>query len=166
MSLLVEPPTPSEDEPRTLAADVASIAGYVLAVSYPILALSTGVRAIYQLAFKPDVASYVGPWLSLLAAGCYLVASFGFAYRRPWTWYLSFSVLTFETAMTLLVGTLSYVYPETIGGTAWRHFGADYGFFPLFQPLLGLLWLAWPVTLRAYSVHPRWLPKRIYGEAP
>ena len=29
--------------------NVASPAGYILAVSYPVLALSTGVRALYQL---------------------------------------------------------------------------------------------------------------------
>ena len=66
MSLLSEPPPPQAEDGRTLAADVASIAGYILAVSYPVLALSTGVRAIYQLAFKPEVVQYTGAWLSLL----------------------------------------------------------------------------------------------------
>ena len=50
-------------------------------------------------------------------------------------------VLAFETFMTLLVGTLSYTHPELVGNTVWRNFGADYGFFPLFQPLLGIAWL-------------------------
>ena len=54
--------------------------------------------------------------------------------------------------LTLIVGTWSYIDPALIGSTVWRHFGADYGYFPLFQPLLGLLWLFWPVTLAAYGI--------------
>jgi len=155
-------PAPTPDDPSRAAgsglADIASVAGYALAISYPVLALSTGVRAVYQLFFKAGATEVVGPSLSALAAACYLVATVGFAYRRRWSWYLSFGVLAFESAMTLVVGTLSYAYPEVIGRTAWGHFGADYGYFPLVQPLLGLLWLAWPVTLAAYGVAPRWLP--------
>ena len=47
---------------------IASWSGYVLAVSYPILALSTGARAGYQLFLKEDVSTYVGPWTSAIAA--------------------------------------------------------------------------------------------------
>jgi hypothetical protein len=61
-------------------------------------------------------------------------------------------VLAFETLMTGIVGTLSFLYPDLIGRTVWRHFGADYGFFPLFQPLLGLAWLFRNETLRAYGI--------------
>ncbi|MCC6627370.1 MAG: hypothetical protein IT340_08220, partial [Chloroflexi bacterium] len=42
--------------------------------------------------------------------------------------------------------------PDLIGRTVWRHFGADYGYFPLVQPLLGLIWLLWPETMRAYGI--------------
>lgn len=125
-----------------------TISGTVLAISYPLLALSTGVRAIYQ-AFS---IGGIGPTLSGVAALCYLTAAIGFAYRRRWAWQLSLAVLAFETGMTLLVGTLSFVYPELIGRTVWRHFGADYGYFPLFQPLIGLAWLIWPETRRAYGL--------------
>jgi hypothetical protein len=129
-----------------------SVAGYVLAVSYPLLALSTGVRALYQLFFRDDLVNTLGPAMSGVAALCYLVATIGFAYRKRWAWRLSVGVLGFETFMTLLIGTLSYIIPEIIGSTAWRHFGADYGYFPLFQPLIGLLWLFWPETLRSYGI--------------
>lgn len=132
--------------------DLLSTIGYVLGVSYPVLALSTGVRAIFQLFFKQGVTDYLPPTLSAIAALCYLVATIGFLYRRRWTWYLSLGSLGFETCMTLLIGTLSLLYPDLIGHTVWRHYGADYGFFPLFQPILGLVWLLWPETLRAYRI--------------
>ncbi|HRW05816.1 MAG TPA: hypothetical protein P5121_12005 [Caldilineaceae bacterium] len=131
---------------------IASPAGYILAVSYPVLALSTGVRALFQLFFKQGVTDYLPPAMSGLAALCYLTATIGFAYRRRWAWWLSVAVLIFETLLTLVIGTWSYLDPALIGSTVWRHFGADYGYFPLFQPLLGLLWLFWPVTLRAYGI--------------
>ncbi len=126
--------------------------GYILAVSYPLLALSTGVRALYQLFLKEGVTNQLAPAMSGVAALCYLTATVGFAYRKRWAWRLSVGVLAFETAMTLIVGTLSFIIPDVIGDTAWRHFGADYGYFPLFQPLLGLAWLFWPQTLRTYGI--------------
>ncbi len=127
---------------------VVLTSGTILAISYPLLALSTGVRAIYQF----FTIGGLGPGLSGLAALCYLTAAIGFAKRQAWAWRLSLAVLAFETAMTLLIGTLSFLYPELIGRTVWRHFGADYGFFPLFQPIIGLIWLVWPETRRAYGL--------------
>ena len=135
-----------------LKHDLLSAIGYILGVSYPVLALSTGVRALFQLFFKAGVTDYVGPSLSAVAALCYLTATLGVVHRRRWTWYTSVVSLCFEMAMVLLIGTLSTIYPDLIGHTVWRNFGADYGFFPLFQPLLGLLWLFWPQTLRAYGI--------------
>lgn len=143
------PPTPAE-----IRRDLLSTIGYVLGVSYPVLALSTGVRALFQLFFRDDLP-LLPPALSGLAALCYLVATIGFVYRRRWAWYLSIGSLGFETLLTLVVGTLSFIYPELIGRTVWRHFGADYGYFPLFQPILGLVWLLWPETLRAYGIRKR-----------
>ncbi|HRJ42616.1 MAG: hypothetical protein KJZ86_18535 [Caldilineaceae bacterium] len=127
---------------------IVLISGTILAISYPLLALSTGVRALYQL-FS---IGGLGPALSGVAALCYLTAAIGFAKRAAWAWRLSLLVLGFETAMTLLIGSLSFVYPELIGRTVWRHFGADYGYFPLFQPIIGLIWLVWPETRRAYGL--------------
>lgn len=148
------PPTPSSPAPgRTPGRydSLISTFGYVLAVSYPVLALSTGTRALYQLFFKEGVTYYLPSILSLVAASCYLVATIGFAYRRRWTWWLSLLTLGFETLMTLIVGAWSFIDPAFIGRTVWSHFGQDYGFFPLFQPLIGLVWLLWPATRALYG---------------
>ena len=162
-------PKPAADtappEPDSLMSGLASASGYVLALSYPVLALSTGVRAGYQLLFKNggllatgDPQLFAGPALSALAALLYLVAAIGFAVRRRSAWYLSVGSLSLETLLTLVVGTLSWpsLYGDFIGGTVWRLYGQDYGFFPLFQPLLGLIWLFWPATLQAYGI--QWRP--------
>lgn len=141
----------NSDTKTSLWESIVSPVGYILAVSYPVLALSTGARALYQLFFKPGVTDYFPPMLSGVAALCYLVATLGFAYRRRWTWWLSLLVLGFESAMTLIVGVWSILDPATVGHTVWRHFGEDYGYFPLFQPLFGLLWLVWPPTLALYG---------------
>lgn len=116
-------------------------AGVILAISYPVLALSTGARALYQLFLKEGVTYNLPAVLSLVAAVCYLLATIGFVVRKRWAWRLSVSMLAFELTMVLLIGTLSYLIPETIGRTVWAHFGADYGYFPLIQPILGLAWL-------------------------
>lgn len=130
-------------------------AGTILAVSYPVLALSTGFRAVYQLVLL-STGARVGPYLpsllSAVAALSYLTATIGFTYRKKWAWQLSVGVLGFETVMTLLIGTLSFIYPDVIGSTVWRAYGADYGFFPLIQPLLGLAWLLNPTTLQVYGI--------------
>lgn len=142
--------------PKSGTAEVITVFGYILAVSYPILALSTGVRALFQLLFKEGVVNYLAPGLSLVAAVCYLTATIGFARRARWGWWLSVCVLALETMLTLVVGGLSLAFPEIIGRTVWRHFGADYGYFPLFQPLIGLVWLLWPATMRQYGVRFGW----------
>lgn len=146
-------------------------AGVILAISYPVLALSTGVRAAYQL-FEGDETN--APWLTLLGALLYTLATIGFAKQpqpdrvekpvrtflgRWWRgippltgWRISVYVLAFETVMTLLVGILSYTHPDLIGRNVWQYFGRDYGYFPLVQPLLGLAWLFNRYTLEAYQV--------------
>ena len=129
-------------------------AGVILAVSYPVLALSTGFRAIFRLFFKDGVTYYLPPAMSLAAALSYLIATLGIVYREKWgqnAWWLSVSVLGFETLCTLIVGVFSYIEPDIVGNTVWRHFGADYGYFPLIQPLLGLAWLMNKDVRRAYG---------------
>lgn len=126
--------------------------GAILALSYPLLALSTGTRAGYQLFVKEDSGTLVGPLTTALAAVCYLTATIGFAVRRRWAWRLSVVVLSFELLMAILVGTVSVGAPERIGSSVWRLYGVDYGFFPLIQPFLGLLWLLWPLTMARYRV--------------
>lgn len=135
---------------RFFSPQVQRSIGQILAVSYPFLALATGVRASYQLCCKPGVTDYLPPTLTAVAASCYLLATVGFVKRKPWAWWLAVSLLVFESAGVLVVGSLSLVRPELIGRTAWHGFGVDYGFFPLFQPLLGLLWLFYPENRRQY----------------
>jgi hypothetical protein len=150
MTTKPQPPITSASMWENLVSPV----GYILAFSYPVLALSTGVRAVYQL-FKPETTYYLPPAMSAVAAFCYLVATLGFAYRRTWTWWLSISFLGTETLLTLLVGAWSMIEPDVVGRTVWRHFGEDYGYFPLVQPILGLLWLLWPQTLALYGWQSR-----------
>ncbi len=125
-------------------------AGVILAISYPVLALSTGARAIYQLFFKEGVTDFMPPLLSAVAAVCYLLATVGFIVKKRWAWRLSVSMLLFELVMVLLIGTLSLISPDTIGRTVWANFGADYGYFPLIQPILGLAWLFHRETRATY----------------
>ena len=127
-------------------------AGVILAISYPVLALSAGVRAAYQLFFKEGVTDYLPAILSGVAAVCYLLATVGFIVRQRWAWRLSVSMLTFELVMVLVVGTISLLNPDVIGRTVWGRFGADYGYFPLIQPLLGLAWLFHRETRQVYGI--------------
>lgn len=143
-------------------SSLAEAAGRALALSYPLLAFSTGGRAVYQLFFKagglihaPDMAAWLGPALSMVACLVYLLATVGFAVRRRGAWWVSVAALAFETAAVLAVGWITVQggpAAERIGHTAWGHFGRDYGYFPLVQPLLGLFWLLWPATRAAYGI--------------
>ena len=141
---------PAEEE-KGLSGFIAA-AGVILAISYPVLAISTGFRAVYQLFFKEGVTNYLAPALSAVAALLYLIATVGFAVRKKWACRVSVVALGLEMALVLLVGTLSLVFSDTIGRTVWRYYGIDYAFFPLIQPLLGLLWLFHPKTLAAYGI--------------
>lgn len=160
---MTDPPDSSngpDDHPATtpdeqgLSGFIAA-AGVILAISYPVLAISTGFRALYQLFFKEGVSNYLAPALTAVAALLYLVATVGFAVRKKWAWRISVTALALEMALVLVVGTLSLIMPEVIGRTVWRYYGIDYGFFPLVQPLLGLMWLFHPKTLAAYNIRPR-----------
>ena len=127
-------------------------AGVILAISYPVLAISTGFRALYQLFFKEGVTNYLAPALTAMAALLYLIATVGFAVQEKWAWRISVIALSLEMILVLVVGTLSIFYPEVIGRTVWRYYGIDYAFFPLIQPFLGLLWLFHPQTIAAYGI--------------
>jgi hypothetical protein len=155
-------PGGDQQAPQRLSGFIAA-AGVILAISYPVLALSTGVRALYQLFLKEGVTNYLAPALSLVAAMCYLTATVGFIVHKRWAWRLSVGVLMFEALMTVVVGTLSLIIPDVIGNTVWRLFGADYGFFPLIQPLLGLAWLFNAQTMVVYGLRP---PARVHKQIP
>lgn len=140
-------------DPQSTAANGLSgfiaAAGVILAVSYPVLAISTGFRAVFQI-IEEDPAN--SPYLTLLAALMYAVATVGFVVKRRWAWRLSFGILIAESILTLLIGTLSLTNPDLIGRNVWQFFGRDYGYFPLFQPLLGLAWLIHPLTRATYGI--------------
>ncbi len=140
--------SPEPNQSRT--TDLLVAIGYILGVSYPLLALSTGVRAIYQAFVRSDLSA-LSIALSGLASLIYLAAAVAFFTKRRWAWRVGVAALAFETIMVLAVGTWSYVSPNIIAHTVWAHFGADYGYFPLIQPLLGLTWLIWPETLRRFG---------------
>ncbi len=143
-----------EEEQKGLSGFIAA-SGVVLAISYPVLAISTGFRAVYQLFFKEGVNNYLAPTLSAVAALLYLIATVGFAVQEKWAWRISVIALALELALVVVVGTLSILIPDTIGRTVWRYYGIDYGFFPLIQPLLGLIWLFHPKTLVAYGIREK-----------
>ena len=145
-------PIASQPEtPQTKTSRFMTAVGYILGISYPLLALSTGARGIYQLFFRDDLAK-LGPALTIFSSLLYLVASVGFFKRSRRAWRVSVTALSIEAVGVLTVGALSFLSPDLIGHTAWSHFGQDYGFFPLIQPLLGLAWLWWPPTRVAYGI--------------
>jgi hypothetical protein len=145
-------PAAETQQPETKLSGFIRAAGVILAISYPVLAISTGFRAVYQLFFKEGVTNYLAPALTAVAALLYLVATVGFAVQKKWAWRVSVVALGLEMILVLTVGTLSFFYPDEIGRTVWRHYGVDYGFFPLIQPLLGLLWLFHPKTMEVYGI--------------
>ncbi len=150
-------PTAGAEEPQDGEPGLSGFiraAGVILAISYPVLAISTGFRALYQLFFKEGVTNYLAPLLTAVAALLYLIATVGFAVQEKWAWRVSVIALSLEMLLVLGVGTLSLIYPDLIGRTVWRYYGIDYAFFPLIQPVLGLLWLFHPQTLAAYGIRP------------
>jgi hypothetical protein len=134
---------------------IAAWSGAILALSYPLLALSTGARAAYQIFFEDGGRVAFGPGSTAVAALLYLLAAIGFVLRRRWAWVLSVAVLTVEAVLAVLIGSASVLYPAAVGSSVWRNYGIDYGFFPLVQPLLGLVWLMAPLTMLRYGVRHR-----------
>lgn len=130
----------------------ASVVGGILAISYPVLGISALFRAGYQLFLKEGVVNYNGPILSGIAAFVYIVAAAGFAYQRKWAWRVSVVALAFELIMVLVIGVVTVSNPDLLGRTVWGNFGADYAFFPLIQPLLGLIWLFRRETREVYEL--------------
>lgn len=146
-------PTLAQDQETQNLSTFISVAGTILGISYPVLAISSLARSGYQLFLKEGVTNYLGPALTGVAAILYIIAAIGFARRNKRTWQISAGALALETALTLIVGTLSLIIPDVIGGTVWRLYGIDYAFFPLIQPILGLIWLTRPEVMQAFGVH-------------
>jgi hypothetical protein len=149
----INPMSGTTPESKNTAANGLSgfiaAAGVILAVSYPVLAIATGFRAIYQIIEGDPTNS---PYLSLIASMLYAIATIGFVVRKRWAWKLSFSALLIEAGFTVVIGIMSFTSPELIGRNVWQFFGRDYGYFPLVQPMLGLLWLIHPQTRVAYGI--------------
>lgn len=152
MGTMSQPGKTTENTRENALSGFIQAAGVILAVSYPVLALSTGVRALYQLFLKDGDVDRLAAGLSGLAALVYLVATIGFVVRKRWAWYVSFIALVFELVMVLVISTITLAQPDLISRTVWGNFGADYGYFPLIQPLLGLAWLLHPQTRLTYGV--------------
>ena len=89
---------------NSFMSNFVSVAGYVLAISYPVLALSTGVRALYQIFARADISNKLGPGLTAVAAALYLVAAVGFVLRKKWAWQMSVGALTIETLGVIASG--------------------------------------------------------------
>ena len=143
------------DEAQELPGWLGGV-GFILTIAYPTLAISVGFRAGYRivLSLLDGTVPPTNALLSALTALFYIVATVGFAKKARWAWRVSLVSLSVETALTLIVGTLSLLpaYADTIGRTAWRAFGQDYGYLPLVLPIFGLIWLLHPLTRRIYAV--------------
>jgi hypothetical protein len=113
--------------------------GRLLIAVYAIFAVSSSARAIYQLTTKFSDAP-VAYSLSALAALVYILATIALAKSELKT--LALATIIFELAGVLLVGILSYLFPELFQHpSVWSKFGQGYGFVPLVLPIIGLLWL-------------------------
>lgn len=123
--------------------------GVVLVSVYAVLALAAAGRSAVQIIERFDEAP-VAYSLSALAAVVYVLATLALALR--WT-RIAWLTIGFELLGVLVVGTLTLVAPELLGGasaadafgrqsTVWSLYGAGYLFIPLVLPVLGLLFLA------------------------
>ena len=137
-------------KPTSTFSNFIQAAGVILGISYPVLALSTGFRAVFQI-MEGEVIN--APWLTMLGAAFYLTATIGFFKRARWAWRLSVGVLLVESLFTFVVGGISLFDPEFIGRNVWQFFGRDYGYLPLIQPLLGLAWLFNREIMQGYGLY-------------
>ena len=124
---------------------------FIPAVSCPLLAFSAARWPVYQIFFKECLSLEVGSLVSIFAALYYLIASCGFAYRRPWTWRFSAAVLLVKSAGTFAVGALLLLAPASVG-RSWRVYGIGFAFFSWFPPLWSIAWLFVPATYRIFGL--------------
>lgn len=127
----------------------------VLIFVYGVLAISAGVRAIYQVSTKWAQAP-LAYTLSTAAALIYGIACVGFGRRSPTAWRITVGVCTFELLGVLIVGLLTLIESDWFpAATVWSKFGIGYGFAPLILPIAGLWWLTRPRTRAAYGLQSR-----------
>ncbi len=127
----------------------------VLMFAYGVLAISAGVRALYQVFTKLSEAPL--PYLlTTVAALIYGVACIGFGRKSPAAWRITLAVCSFEFLGVLSVGILTLIEPSWFpDATVWSDFGVGYGFAPLLLPIIGVWWLNRAQTRAAYGLPPR-----------
>ena len=124
----------------------------VLMFVYGLLAISAGVRALFQVATKWGEAP-LAYTLSTAAALIYGIACVGFGRRSPVAWRVTLGVCSFELLGVLVVGLLTLIEPAWFpDATVWSKFGIGYGFAPLILPIAGVYWLTRRRTRAAYRV--------------
>jgi hypothetical protein len=124
--------------------------GQMLMLCYGFFAVAAGSRAVYQMLSNWQAAPLAFS-LSLCAALIYLLAGYGMRQRRAFTWKLTLVACGIELVGVVGVGILSIAEPALFPrATVWSQFGAGYFYLPLVLPILGIAWLLWPATRRAY----------------
>jgi hypothetical protein len=115
--------------------------GRILVAVYALFALAATSRSVVQLLTKYHDApvAYV---LSGVAGVVYIVATYGLASDRPWSWRLALTAVCIELTGVLVIGSLSLLdrslFPDA---TVWSRYGSGYGYVPLVLPFFGLWWL-------------------------
>ncbi len=128
--------------------------GAVLITVYAILAIGATSRAGFQLVayYGANPAARLPIALSALSAVIYVLATIALiAPGRVW-YRIAWITISFELAGVIIIGTLSYVFPDVfVGpasvpdvahGTVWSGFGQGYLYIPVVLPILGLIWLS------------------------
>ncbi|QAY74407.1 hypothetical protein ET445_14810 [Agromyces protaetiae] len=125
--------------------------GRVLVAVYGILAIAATGRTAVQIIERFDEAP-VAFTLSGLSAVVYIVATIALvAPGRAW-YRVAWITIGFEAAGVLVVGAITWLWPDLLGAgtgnpfgrtsTVWTLFGAGYLLIPLVLPFLGMWWLA------------------------
>jgi hypothetical protein len=112
-----------------------------LLAAYGLLAFAATGRSVYELSVKFNEAPLEYS-LSTLAAVIYLVAVWAIARGDRLALRVARAACTFELAGVLIVGTVSVFDSEAFSrSTVWAKYGMDYGWLPLFVPMLALWWI-------------------------
>ena len=148
-------PEPSADRPSTVEQGIDADAavtrhgpGRVLITVYAILAVASTSRALFELLTKFSHAP-IPYLLSTFAAVVYCVITVALVRGTPGWRQVAFVGMVVELVGVLVVGTWSFVHPETFVDTVtgkgvhsvWYWYGLDYLFVPVVLPVLGLNFL-------------------------
>lgn len=115
--------------------------GRVLVAVYAVFALAATSRSVVQLLTKYADAP-LAYLLSGFAGVVYILAAYGLASRKSWSWGLAVTAVSIELTGVLVVGTLSVLRTDLFpDATVWSDYGSGYGSVPLVLPFVGLWWL-------------------------